>query len=385
MKTICLLLAVFVPMVAAAKPGDLIRYTDKAPVTKSEVTQTLNVVCPGTKAKVDSSLRFISFTYETTTADGKATEASAAFVIPILNTDLLPLVSYQHGTTVERRLAPSSGLPQTEGRGVGTCYASQRAAVVIADYLGYGDSNSYHPYLHADTEASAAADAIRAAKTLAERLNLKLRDKLFLAGYSQGGHATMALHRYLESRSDFRISVTAAAPMAGPYDLSGTVVEALKTPDPAASTEAAFVVLAYNNVYSLFANLEAAIQPPYTKGLAEMLPGDKSFSEVMSVLPSNPVDLLEPAFLKDVLTNPQSPFMAALRKNDLLDWKPLAPVMLIHGSVDIEVPKSNTVKAEKAFRAVGADVHTVWIEGKDHGGAAPQAFTESIKWFNGFL
>lgn len=367
---------------AFAQPGDLVKFVDRPAISKPELDQTLPKMCPGIKAAGIDSIRYLAFTYETITVDGRPTVASGALFVPSVTTRLYPIVSYQHWTTVERRLAPSSGLIGSEGRSVGACYASQGAIVVMADYLGYGDSTEYHPYLHADSEASASADAIQAAKSVIGRLNYKLRGKLFLAGYSQGGHSTLALQRHLEAR---KVRVTAVSPMAGPYDLSGTVIEALKTPDPAASTEAAFILLSYKNAYSLFPTLEHAIRPQYTKGLANLLPGDKSFADVMSVLPSDPRDLLQPEFLKDLISNPQSQFMAALRKNDLLDWTPVAPIMLIHGTTDIQVPISNTIKAEKAFRDRGANAHAVWINDKDHEHAAPQAFAESIKWFNSFL
>ena len=39
-------------------------------------------------------------------------------------------------------------------------YAAQGYAVVATDYLGYAKSNySFHPYLHADSEASSVIDS----------------------------------------------------------------------------------------------------------------------------------------------------------------------------------------------------------------------------------
>jgi hypothetical protein len=52
-----------------------------------------------------------------------------------------------------------------------------------------------------------------------------LDGRLFLIGYSQGGHATAAAHRELEARHANEFTVTAAAPMAGALDLSGTALD----------------------------------------------------------------------------------------------------------------------------------------------------------------
>ena len=42
-------------------------------------------------------------------------------------------------------------------------------------------------------------------------------DELFLLGYSEGGYATMALHRELQQFHSDEFTVTASAPMAGPW------------------------------------------------------------------------------------------------------------------------------------------------------------------------
>ena len=45
-----------------------------------------------------------------------------------------------------------------------------------------------------------------------------INEQLFITGYSQGGYASMAVHKYLENPSIHE--VTAASHMSGPYNLS---------------------------------------------------------------------------------------------------------------------------------------------------------------------
>ena len=197
---------------------------------------------------------------------------------------------------------------------IGACYASQGYAVVAADYLGYGDSTEYHPYIHADSEATAAADALRAAKQAARNLGFEFDGKLFLSGYSQGGHATMALHRYLQEELNSEFTVSASAPMAGPYEPAETIRLVLQNPDWPTSVQAAFLLVAYNKIYALFASLDEAILPKYTANLETLLPGEFSINEVVRMLPAKPEDLLQPAFLQDFLSNSENTFfMAVLR------------------------------------------------------------------------
>ena len=65
-------------------------------------------------------------------------------------------------------------------------YAAQGYAVVATDYLGFAKSAyTYHPYLHADSEASSVIDSIRAARNAATTVGATLW-QVMLTGYSQG-------------------------------------------------------------------------------------------------------------------------------------------------------------------------------------------------------
>ena len=88
--------------------------------------------------------------------------------------------------------------------------------------------------------------------------------QLFLAGYSQGGHATMALHRLIEGQHSDEFTVTASAPAAGPYDLSGTTLDAaLATPSANTPRYLFYLLVSYETVYDLFSSFSQVFQPPY--------------------------------------------------------------------------------------------------------------------------
>ena len=68
-------------------------------------------------------------------------------------------------------------------------------------------------------------------------------------GYSQGGHATMATVKELEINFINELTVTASAPMAGPYSMSEAQAEMLNTvyPNPGYFP---YIIFAYQNVYN---------------------------------------------------------------------------------------------------------------------------------------
>src|SRR5207245_102964 len=119
------------------------------------------------------------------------------------------------------------------------------------------NSPGYQAYLHAKTEATCVVDGLRGTRTLCDQSQLPLNGQLFLYGYSQGGHVTMAAHRELEAYQANEFTVTASAPAAGAYDLGGVTVESILAnpsayPDPWYFSQ---IVAAFAPIYGLSGTL----------------------------------------------------------------------------------------------------------------------------------
>ncbi len=85
------------------------------------------------------------------------------------------LVAYAKGTDVQK---PHTLADPTDSQTIllAAMFAAQGYAVVATDYLGFAKSAyTYHPYLHADSEASSVIDSIRAARNLLCELSWYLR------------------------------------------------------------------------------------------------------------------------------------------------------------------------------------------------------------------
>ena len=81
-------------------------------------------------------------------------EVSGAMFIPVgvdSNCDL-PIHTYMHGTIFERNQAPS--FMSIEGI-LGYLMSSPGYIVLMPDYVGLGESQLMHPYVHAQSEADA--------------------------------------------------------------------------------------------------------------------------------------------------------------------------------------------------------------------------------------
>ena len=153
------------------------------------------------KAKCD--VKVVGLNYSTVGARaGEQTNSSGVMLVPAGScTGAAALVAYAKGTDVQKTRTLAN--PQdSETFLLAAMYAAQGYAVVASDYLGFAKSTyGYHPYLHADSEATTVLDSVRAARTAASSVGVNLSGKVMFTGYSQGGHASMAAQRAADRKS----------------------------------------------------------------------------------------------------------------------------------------------------------------------------------------
>lgn len=300
--------------------------------------------------KAQCDVRVVALHYSTIGVNSESTDASGVMLIPAgaCANASAPLVAYAKGTDVQKpRTLANPADPETFL--LVAMYAAQGYAVVATDYLGYAKSSySYHPYLHADSEASSVIDSIRAARNAAPLQSASLSGKVMLTGYSQGGHSSMATQRAIERDEPAEINVAAAAHLAGPYNLSGS----FKLTDAIAGYQffVPFLVTAWQKVYgNVYSNVTQAFKAPYSNYIETLLPSPTlNYTTLVTtgelpggpgVTPNAARDLVfQTAFIADSETNDNDPLYLDAKKNDLLGWNPKARTLLCGGAGDPTVP-----------------------------------------------
>jgi pimeloyl-ACP methyl ester carboxylesterase len=245
-------------------------------------------------------------------------------------------------------------------------YAAQGYAVVATDYLGFAKSAyTYHPYLHANSEATSVIDSIRAARNAATTVGASLSGKVMLTGYSQGGHSSMASHRAIERDNANEINVVAGAHLAGPYNLSGS----FKSTNVIAGYQffVPFLVTAWQKIYgTIYSDVKTVFKTPYSDYIESLLPSPTlTYTTLVTTgklpgangeTPTQARDLMfQSAFITDVQTNSNNPLYLAAKKNDLLGWNPKSKVLLCGGAGDPTVPPAlhmNVMKADFDSRSL---------------------------------
>jgi acetyl esterase/lipase len=222
---------------------------------------------------------------------GETTESSGALMVPTGAAPACsgprPVVLYAHGTNTDKTLniADITNTSNTEGALIAAMFAAQGYIVVAPNYAGYDISTlGYHPFLNAEQQSGEMIDILAAARTaLPKTLSSATSDsgKLFITGYSEGGHVAMATQRALEASG---VTVTGAAPMSGPYALeafgdaifSGNVDLGSTVFSPLLGTS---YQKAYGNIYTAPSDLYSAT---YAAGIETLLPSATPLGTIFS-------------------------------------------------------------------------------------------------------
>jgi acetyl esterase/lipase len=345
---------------------------------------------------IQNDIAMYKVTYTTPDVFGQLDTASGLLLLPVRDEETIyPLLVYQHGTVDGPQDVPSN---LQGGYQLATIFAGLGYVTLAPDFLGAGEARGFHPYVHADSEASAAVDMIRAVKAHAPTIDLLLNEQLFVTGYSQGGHASMALHKVLEEELGTEMNVTAASHMSGPYSISGIMRE-LIVGDEAYFTPAYLpnTYLSYNYVYGLYDSTAQFFKPEYVDGIDAFFNGDIGLftlnAQLIGQLTAEHGASVTRHMLQDsilaILNDPQSthPLMEALRDNDLFEWVPQQPTRIFYCTADDQVPYRNSVVTDSIMNVLGdpPNLQTVDVDSDaDHGGCVEPATFQTIVFFAQF-
>ena len=349
--------------------------------------------------------------YATVGGQSESTTASGALMIPTGSgascSAARPIVLYAHGTQASKsfNIADLTNSENAEGILLAAFFAARGYIVVAPNYAGYDTSSlPYHPFLVAQQQADDMIDALTASRSALTAIGQGMsmatqttdNGQLFITGYSQGGYVAMATQRALQS---LNMTVTAAAPMSGPYALEAFVdAEFAGQVSQGAPVVATLLLDGYQNSYgNIYAQPTDIISAQFATGFTNLLPSSTSRSQLysqgklpqsalFSATPPNGSDAsitpaTQPAafaatfaqgfgdpaliinsyrlsYLQDMAANPDgsfpnlttnipatSPQLAwrqELKANDLRDWTPTSPTLLCAGDQDPTVYFFNT-------------------------------------------
>ncbi|GAB3992439.1 alpha/beta fold hydrolase [Spirosoma daeguense] len=315
--------------------------------------------------------------YTTTNNDGKPIKASGAIIVPNITTPAA-MISMQHGTIQSDNDAPSNFLSGSEAYSYGSVFASQGYIIVAPDYIGYGASKDIpHTYIQQKGLATASLDMLRAARNFLDDKNLNWDKRLYITGYSEGGYATLALQKKIEEETGSEFNLVASSCGAGPYDQTAFVSQILNQP----TTNVAYinqlyiwVLLTYDRMYGLNRPMSAYFKEPYASQVAS------SGKDARISVSLN--QAFTDAFKKGINDGTDKEFLAAIKDNDIHDWKPRTPTQLYHGDADEIVAYMNSKNTYDAMIKRGATrVELKTMKGATHATGILEYVTGTYAFF----
>lgn len=302
---------------------------------------------------------------------GKIIEASGLIGLPQTN-DPVAMISFQHGTISKHSDAPSSAPVSDQTIFLYAALASPGFIAVVPDYIGFGKSEElHHPYYVEEVTASSVIDNLRAAKELSGQNEINFNGKLFLAGYSQGGYATMATHKALEEKSVEGFNLIASFPAAGGYDVKGMQEYFFNLTSYHEPYYISYVAHSYQQHYEWTAPLNDFFNEPFASKIPSLFDGTKGGSEINSLLTEDISALINNDLLLNIDTDSDYSYIVeAFTENSLLDWKPTVQMYMYHGDEDDTVPYQNSIDTYEKLVSNGTStslIHFITLPGADHG------------------
>jgi pimeloyl-ACP methyl ester carboxylesterase len=346
-------------------------------LTKEQVAEKAGALSPLLVSYVKNGIKVYKITYKTKNTDGKEITASGALILPS-TPNAASMISVQHGTIREDASAPSNFNDGSEAASFGALFGSMGYIIAYPDYIGYGASKDLpHPYEHRASLASASLEMLRAAKEfLKGQTEVKWDEKLYVAGYSEGGYATMSLQKMIEEEASSEFNLRASSCGAGAYDKTAFMKYVINSKTHGIASYNAlylWVLLTYDRIYELNRPASYYFKEPFATKIAESgitTPINQSFDSI-----------LNDSFKKDLNDGKDQDFLDAIADNDVYNWKPKVPTQLYHGDADRLVFYFNSQKAYTTMKGLGANVELITIPNGDHGSSITSYLIGTLAFF----
>lgn len=253
----------------------------------------------------------------------------------------------------------------------------------MPDYLGYGSSSQiFHPYYDKDYSAQTVIDMITSSKEFLRKEKIEYNDKLFMAGYSEGGYVTLAAAEAIEKNPSSGLKISGIAAGAGGYDMMRMLKDVSSNDYYSYPAYLAFVIMSYDRTYDWNKSAEYYFSARYADVVTRSLTGGRSGWSINSQLTNDLSKLFASDFysrLKKAEGEPE--LKAALKRNTISGWKTSTPIRLYHGTADEIIPYSNSEATLDSFRRAGSTHVTLTpIERGTHSSSLMQMLQLFLPW-----
>ncbi|MDH6358265.1 alpha/beta hydrolase [Parabacteroides sp. PF5-9] len=300
--------------------------------------------------------------YRTKDPQGNPVEASGIVAYPTSGV-IRGVIVGEHYTIAADRESPTIQMISVEA-----ALAMFGYVVICPDYLGFGATVTLpHPYLHAESSGRVSVDMVFAVREYMKQLGKAIDYPITVVGYSQGGYVALAFAQMAEERYAEQLPINFIFAGGGPYEPEVMMDLYIMQNDIDKPSVVPFTIVGLNYadqlnldfsqifLEPLLSNYDAwCVSKLYSLGQIDRAIGSHRMSDYMH--PDMFTPELNPEFRK---------LYTFLRENSVIDWRPKAPLLLVHGTKDEVVPFVNAEHAMRAFQSAGSQVELIAVEA-DH-------------------
>lgn len=339
-----------------AQPGTLVNSVFLDDYELNEIPGLLATIgIPDFLVDQNFGIDLYKITYETTSPLGDSIiEASGLVVLPKSTDYEFPIFHYNAGTHYY-----DENLSSLDNEALALAMIAVEGNIAIGpDYIGYADSpiSIPHPYLHAETEASCSVDMLKASKTFVANEGLHFNNDIIFGGYSQGAHAALATLRSIQNNNPENYHIKGTFTGAGPYDLSGSVIDHILDGNTLEGYFLPFLVEGYQYMYGdVYTSYDQVYAAPWDSIVPRVFDKTDPYDLEDASFPNMPLDILNESYLLDLQSDTNHVLRQHLKENDIYkDWFPEDYTKLYHCNTDDYVVIANSVTAYNSFVAQGA-------------------------------
>jgi pimeloyl-ACP methyl ester carboxylesterase len=277
-----------------------------------------------------------------------------------------PVVAWAHGTTgIADVCAPS--LEPEGALGIGNALLEAGYAIAATDYEGLGTPGR-HPYIVGESEGRGVLDSVRAARQLD---GAELSTRYLVWGHSQGGHAALyAQHLAASWAPELELVGTVAGAPPSQFELLNTALQASPF-----KHYLLMVAAGFNAAYGdEGAPLEEVLTPAGVEMVATVDEGCDAVAQAIQGVDTSTLIGADPASIPA--------WLEALHANDpgLFEEPSDAPLLVIHGGNDEQIPVIASSLMFDQLCAIGQD-QTRWVyPGQSHSGVVATSLDDMLTW-----
>jgi len=311
--------------------------------------------------------------------NNRPTIASGLIAIPETSDKSMPMVSYQHGTVMEKHAVPSFPEESPETQLMIAQFAGQGYVVIGADYFGMGTSTEKDGYMVIGSQQQACMDMYRSSLAVMAKEGISAKE-LFLTGWSQGGVVTMCFLEVLEKNNVAVAAVgTAAAQCDGYVMLSGFLNHPRSIDAPWVSAMFILTAFSYEEYYGV-------------PGLAKALFTEEQYELARKIYMKEPYTEPWPGDLHKLIRKEYfdpnyfagTMYCTLIQKLHAYRWQVKSNVRMYYGDIDECLTIGLAQLPSMYQRALGSNTVEAISAGPDanHRGTYGRAAAEWKKWFD---